>query len=57
MVILDSEIGHSDLPIALDLPTSGFSWEGVTILRCYIFRRLSNEFYIYKISFIPLDQP
>ena len=27
--ILDSEIGHSDLPITLDLPTPGVSWEGV----------------------------
>jgi len=57
MGILDSEIGHSDLPIALGLPTPGVSWEGATILGCHIFGRLSNEFYIYKISFTPLGQP
>ena len=57
MGILDSEIDHSDLPIALGLPTLGVSWKGATILGCHIFRRLSNEFYIYKISFTPLGQP
>ena len=57
MGILDSETDYSDLPITLGLPTPGVSWKGATILGCHIFRHLSNEFYIYKISFIPLGQP
>ena len=57
MGILDSETGHSDLPIASGLPTPGVFWKGDTILGCHIFRRISNELYIYKISFTPLGQP
>jgi hypothetical protein len=43
MGILDSETGHSDLPIASGLPTPGVYWEGATILGCHIFERISNE--------------
>ena len=57
MGILDSEIGHSDLPIALGLPTPGVSWEELLFSGAIYSDVFSNEFYIYKISFTPLGQP
>src|ERR1043165_1144677 len=57
MGILDSETGHSDLPIASGLTHPGVFWEGAIILGCHIFERISNELYIYKIRYTPLGQP
>jgi len=52
MRILDSETGHSDLPIALGLPTPGVSWKEATILGCHIFKRkLCIHGYIYTCNY------
>ena len=57
MGILDSETGHSDLPITSGLTHPGVYWEGAIIFGCHIFERISNKFYIYDCSYTPLGQP
>src|ERR1044071_3991317 len=57
MGILDSETGHSDLPIASGLTHPGFFGRELLSSGAIYSKRISNEFYIYNYRYTPLGQP